>query len=168
MELACDYERSAQLLSSKIGHESASSLLKVLAFEIGLKATYLYHHSKLPTATGGRGHDYWSIWNEIPAEAREASIDCGRDRFAGHVSLDEPEKVLKELQNCFSKGRYSYEKNLERTQEEVARVSREWLENGSLEGQADFQYFPMERDALFHGIRAYLETKLGISFHLDS
>jgi hypothetical protein len=74
--------------------------------------------------------------------------------------LSNIEDVLNDLQKSFNIGRYSYELNDERSDEEAEAAGREWIQNDANEDEADIAYRPMERFSLSFALRHFCERMI--------
>lgn len=146
----------ADILSATLHRQSdADALLRVLAFEVLLKAAVLA--SGHPRASS---HDYKRLWDALPSEAQDEILAVARARMPGHSDLTDLDKLLHWFQFVFSKARYGYELQDGMTPEEVREKGRLWEERGAPLDDADIQYFPSELECLSEGLATYVAKAL--------
>ena len=173
MDTASAYLRAGQCLRTKLEDFGPSgTVLDILAFEILLKALVLAE-GKEPNF----GHDYGKGWRKLDTGTCARLIEFARMRFAGDSDFRELEKLMKAWTRAFTKHRYDYEENEERSIDEIKRVSKQWfseeLKNQLWDGErwnseawkksnetADFAFYPLELRGLTEAIQTELKNHL--------
>jgi hypothetical protein len=152
-------------------------LLRVLGFEVLLKAALKLFGVPYPTGQGG--HRYVGLWGRLPPDARQEVISVATDRMAGvskqpdETGGDEDyyqvadlshgkdlDRVLNHAEQFFTRARYQYEYFEGFTDEEQQAVETRWLERGAPQDEADVVTYAPEVDALIAGLRALIEPRL--------
>lgn len=144
----------ADILANAVSGGSSSSLLRILALEVLLKAVHY--------ATLGRyqaHHRYVELWRTLPPEVRSQILAVAGDRFAGHACLDDLDALLHDWHSAFMKGRYYYELYEHRSAAEQRKEGEAWLARGAPLDEAQVRYHPLELQALAYGLIAYLEDE---------
>ena len=137
------------IAESLVGRSDSSSLLKILALEVLLKAAQLHTTGKIK-----RSHNYLEIWSSLPAGARQTVLAVAESRYPGHTDLSHVEKLLCVYEFLFTKARYGYELYEKLSIAEQHELGEEWSSRGAPIEEADIQYFPLELSALLEGLRA--------------
>lgn len=133
-------------------HSDSQSLLRILALEVLLKAVELK-----TTGSITRSHRYLEIWRRLPSEVQAEVIKLGTERYAGHVDLSYPEKLLCNFEWLFTSARYGYEFYEGTPDEELHAIGQEWIARGSPTEEADIQYRPTELAGLSFGLLSVAE-----------
>jgi len=149
------YNDAADILGQKLTDTGpAQPILRILAFEVLLKTAALVAK---PTERK-KDHDYLTIWNSLSDNTRDdllasaieqAPLDC--------PDFDDLPKFLTSWQRVFLQGRYEYETNEARSNEEIRSITDNW--DGSPE-TADFAYYPQELEGLTRALLRHLSTYL--------
>lgn len=161
---ACDYKNGADILSTHIFETigNSANMLALTALEILLKALYLLEKKELYK---NGGHSFKDIFyklngktqNQILNYANEISVEY---RTASNDSFDFI-SALKQFRSNFSDARYSYEKDIYLTEEELKKKSEDWINSdGLVTTEADFTFYPSERSILFKATKQTLEERL--------
>jgi hypothetical protein len=147
----------ADILSQSLYAQSDSAaLLRILGFEVLLKCAILLS-GEMPR----KNHRYADLWNVLPAAVRDDVLVAASLRMPGYTDFSDATKLLKAYQFVFEKARYYYELYEGYTLEEQAEFGQLWEELGAPLDEAHVQYFPHELTCLIHGLKLYIERRLG-------
>jgi hypothetical protein len=142
----------ADILAGAPSGGSSSSLLRILALEVLLKAVQY--------ATLGAyqpHHRYVELWSALPSEARAQILAVAGDRFPGHACFNDLDALLKDWEFAFMKGRYYFELYEHQSAAEQRKTVEAWLARGAPLDEAQVSYHPLELQALAYGLIGYLE-----------
>jgi HEPN domain-containing protein len=154
---AKDRLHDAAILAASIDTRSDSqALLRVLAFEVLLKAALLAASGRPPRNV----HKYADLWRQLPAPVQAEVLAFARARMAGHTDLSDVEKLLKWFQFVFVNTRYHYELYDGYTLAEQRELGELWENLGAPTEEAIVQYHPLELQCLTEGLLAYVEKML--------
>lgn len=145
----------ADLLYHHGGSTESVVFLRLLAFEVLLKAAH-WVRSGQPR----NRHDYLRLWSNLGAENRNRILDAAKDRMGRGPVLQNLCEVLETWSRNFSGIRYEYEKQADRTAEEVHEKGSRWVENDAPLEEADFVFHPEELEALSRALEQHLEDWL--------
>jgi hypothetical protein len=147
----------ADILATSLDVRSDSgAILRVLAFEVLLKAALLAASGKRPRNV----HKYVDLWDQLPTTVREEVLDFAQARMAGHTDFSDVANLLKWLQFVFVKARYHYELYDGYTLTEQRELGELWVSLGSPTAEALVRYHPLELQCLTEGLLAYLGKKV--------
>lgn len=147
------YLADAELLAQQASAVSDGAyLLKLIAFEVLLKAALL----KNGTAPA-RHHKYTPLFDQLPSAARERILAAAASRFGSHTDFRCPPRLLDTWSANFVRLRYAYETYEGMTAEEISTRGEAWLADGAKVEEADFQYHPLELQALTEALLADLQ-----------
>ena len=163
---ADDYLSDKDILTRKLNSSGrGATLLGLIGLEILLKALVLLETRKRPA-----NHDFSGMFSELKGSTQRKLIGEAAERFAGHVDFSDMDHLLGCLRRAFEQGRYSYEVNDERSDEEARQAGMRWLKNGASFEEADIAFFPLELDALVFALRREIKRAIddlqsGLSRH---
>ena len=137
---------------------SAEPFLTVLAMEILMKAVWRVSKGDRPRF----GHRYAEGWDGLDAAVRGTVLDRAGQRYPGRADLDELSRFLPGWEAEFTKGRYGHEPRPPMTEEDLfhGRPPREAGKEGVRDMDVVRDY---TKSALVHGLRRWLEDRLGVS-----
>lgn len=93
----------ADILATSLDARSDSgAILRVLAFEVLLKAALLAALGQPPRNV----HKYADLWKQLPAQVRAEVLAFAGSRMPGHTDFSDVEKLLKWFQFVFVNARY--------------------------------------------------------------
>ena len=144
----------ADVLAQSLAATSDSvSILRLLGFEVLPKAAQL-------KATGryGRSHCYSRLWAELPSTVQTAVLDSARQRFQSHVDLTRMDRLLRDWEFAFTRGRYFFEIYEDYNLAQQRELGEYWESLGAPEAEADVRFNPMEMDAIIHGLVEYVQN----------
>jgi hypothetical protein len=146
----------ADLLGTKLNKQSdADYLLRLLAFEILLKAT-LHMHS----ISFQRNHSYRDLFQKLPTEIRDSIIAMASERISTSGDYSRLDDLLITFTRNFICLRYPYEAYAELTEEEYRRKGDVWLMRGAPLNEATFTYYPNELYGLIYAFSTMVENWL--------
>jgi hypothetical protein len=146
----------ADILASSLAAQSDSqAIIRILAFEVLLKAACLASGVEPP-----RTHDYNRIWGELPLSAQDEILMFAQGRMPGHTDFTRLDNILTDYKFVFERARYYYELYENVSLEQQRRVGEEWEARGALEQEAAVRYHPLELQCLTEGLIAYVERAL--------
>lgn len=149
---------SAELLAGHLeDHGTASVILKLIAFEVALKAALLVSSGK--NAMDIR-HHFKKGWYRLDTDIQSDVRRNAEQRMAGHVSFHDIDALLDTWESNFIAVRYSYEKLNGLSDEVVREKGDNWIKGGCQDEDADFVFHPDELFALTHGLHVWLSQKL--------
>ena len=136
----------------------SDALLRILALEVLLKCAVL-----LTGEAPAPDHDYISHWNQLPNGVQGEILSAARQRMPGdpRVDLSDLGRLLKAFSWLFTQGRYYPDLYKSRTLEEQHAEGEKWLTQDAPLEAARIRYRPEELWCLIHGLRAYIEPRLG-------
>lgn len=147
----------AEILAQSLDAQSDSAaLLRILGFEVLLKCAIV-----LSRQTPKETHNYSKLWAALPGAVSKEILNAAGQRMPGHSDLSDLSKLLNAYQFAFEKGRYYYEFFKDYSLEEQFELGQAWVELGAPVDEAIVQYFPNELFCLIHGLRLYIERRLG-------
>ncbi|TRD22678.1 hypothetical protein [Palleronia caenipelagi] len=153
------YISGGQLLDSRVGdYGKASVMLSIFGFELLLKCVYVLEYNDLSKD----GHNYWKIWNSLPESARKTLKSNAKSRFGSYADYSDMAKVLNDLEDAFTRSRYSYELDKTKTNVEINERARAWIERGAPADDAKFRFRPNERMGLVYALARYIQERLGL------
>ena len=153
---AMDRLHDADILSQSMRDRSnASTILRILAFEVLLKAAIFLHGQK-PKDT----HAYAKLWLALPGSVRKKLLEVAEDRMAGHTDFSDLSKLLTAFQVTFEKARYGYEPLFGYTLEEQRELEAIWIESGAEPTAALFSHRPNELQCLVEALLEHIESAL--------
>ncbi|MEP1613882.1 MAG: hypothetical protein ABJL72_18420 [Roseobacter sp.] len=158
--LAEEYLDDGKILSEKMSSSgSGATLLTLLGLEIHLKAAVMFRTGERPA-----NHKFYEIWKKLPEEVQEEVLNEAKDRYPTHTDFNNFEAILTAFSDAFVAGRYSYEKNDDRTSAEATEAGERWIEDGGAMKEAELAYYPMERSALIYALRNYWRRQETVDF----
>ena len=149
---AMDRVHDADLLSqSLVDRSNASTLIRILAFEVLLKAAILLHCQK-PKGT----HAYAKLWLALPGRVQKQLLVAAEDRTTGHTDFSDLPALLTSFQVTFEKARYGYEPLEGYTLAEQRELEAIWLEGGAEPAEALFSHRPNELRCLVDALSEHI------------
>lgn len=154
-------EARARLADGEILSETSATqsdadyLLKLLAFEILLKATHLVH-----VGPPGKSHSYGQLFNGLPSELQSKLVEEAADRMSTGADYSNVPELLSIFQQNFVALRYPYEAYEHLSHEEYRRLGEAWAKRKAPEEEATFVYRPEELFGLAHALDQHLESWL--------
>ncbi|MEK9505179.1 HEPN domain-containing protein [Gaopeijia maritima] len=145
----------AELLRHNGGSTESVAFLKLLAFEVLLKAAHWVRSGPPPT-----GHDYLRLWSNLGPRHRDRILDAAKEQMGRGPVLTKLCDVLETWRRNFSDIRYEYEKQADLTPEEVHEKGSTWVESDAPLEEADFIFHPEELTALTGALERHLENWL--------
>lgn len=140
--------------------ENSSAILSILGLEVLLKCVLLLNGINWRSGPNKcRGHEYAKLWHLLPLQKRTTIVNAARYRGGGNMDL--LDAALIQWEKAFQKGRYAYELQEGRTEEEIRQIGDEWSARGAPIEEAELQYYPGELHALVAGIREEIEPIIG-------
>ena len=118
-------------------------LLQLIGFEVLLKAALRVHGTK-----AAETHRYRALFRSLPQEVQDRLLDKANSRFGPHANFSNLDTLLDTWSSNFVKLRYAYESYEGMSAEESARRGEDWIAAGARIEDADFQYYPLELQAL--------------------
>ncbi|MES2242834.1 MAG: hypothetical protein V4639_08160 [Pseudomonadota bacterium] len=147
----------ADILAGSLNRQSDSAaLLSILGFEVLLKCAIV-----LSGTSPKNNHKYAAQWSTLPESVRNEILSSAVSRMPGYTDFSDLNKLLIAYQFAFEKGRYHYEFFKDYSLVEQFELSQFWMDLGAPLDEALVQYFPNELTCLIHGLRRYIERRLG-------
>lgn len=144
----------AEILATSLTGGSSSSLLRILALEVLLKAAQYAEFGRYqPT------HKYFDLWKSLPENMRTNVLAIAAERFADHVDLADVEALMNDWHHAFTKGRYYYEIYEGCSYAEQRALGESWLARGAPDHEAAVRFHPMELSAITEGLMAVIESR---------
>ena len=162
--LANEYIAAAEHLSrASLDNDfgCAATNLSVLAFEILLKAVFFAETGML-RPKNGNGHNYIDFWRLIPETARDSILADAKERDPTHTHFNDMDALLQKFQKVFSRGRYDYERNDERTLEEAHEIGLRWIDRGAPMHEADLEIPANEIFCLNFALGRYIDRLISV------
>ncbi len=145
-----------ELLERSLAAQSDGAyLLRLLAFEILLKATHLAH-----VGMPERSHSYRQLFNALPSGVRSAIVKSAIERMSTSADYADVPKLLCVFKENFVGLRYPYERYENCSAEEYADLGESWVARGAPEEEAIFVYNPEELRGLIHALELHLQAWL--------
>ena len=151
-EALCRLNDADILASSLAAQSDSQAIIRILAFEVLLKAACLAAGVEPP-----RTHNYSNIWSSLPKSVQDEVLAFARDRMSGHTDFSDLDSILADYKFTFERARYYYELYENVSLEEQRRLGEEWERRGALEQEAAVRYHPLELQCLTEGLIAYVE-----------
>jgi len=149
---AMDRVHDADILSQSMGDRSnASALIRILAFEVLLKAVILLHGQE-PKAS----HAYANLWKALPGKVQKQLLAVAEDRMSGHTDFSDLPALLTSFQITFEKARYGYEPLEGYSLSEQRELENIWLESGAEPSEALFSHRPNELQCLVEALSEHI------------
>jgi hypothetical protein len=142
----------ADLLDRSCQSQSnASALIRILAFEVLLKAAIL-HHGQEPKPS----HNYAKLWKGLPGSVQKQLLAFAQVRMSGHTDFSNLEALLQSFQVTFERARYGYEPLEGYSLDEQRELERIWLEGGAEPSDALFSHRPLELICLVEALTDHI------------
>ncbi len=140
------------LLSGSLSKQSdADYLLRLLAFEILLKAVHLMHVGKPK-----RSHSYCELFDALPDGVRSSLVNAAGERMSTSADYSDIPELLRTFSDNFIRLRYPYEDYENLSPEEYAELGEAWIARGAPECEATFVYHPEGLYGLTHALEQHL------------
>ena len=151
-----DRVHDADILSQSMRDRSnASALIRILAFEVLLKAAVLLHGQE-PKAS----HAYAKLWKALPGKIQKQLLTVAEDRMSGHTDFSGLPALLTSFQVTFEKARYGYEPLKGYSLSEQRELENIWLESGAEPSEAFFSHRPSELQCLVEALSEHIAHAL--------
>lgn len=148
----------ADILSHALDKQSDSdAIMRILGFEVLLKCASLLSLGEIPRV----GHNYFTLWEKLPADASNEIMQVALARMPGHADLSKMKTLLDAYEFVFKKARYYYELYEGCTKEEVREDGERWIANGAKIEDAKVAYYPNELTCLIEGLSRFIAARLG-------
>lgn len=153
---AMDRVHDADILSQSLRDRSnASTLIRILAFEILLKSAILLHGQRAKES-----HAYAKLWLALPGRIQKELLAVAENRMPGHTDFSDLPGLLTSFQITFEKARYGYEPLEGYTLSEQRELETVWIDGGSEPAEALFSHRPSELYCLVEALSAHIENSL--------
>lgn len=128
-------------------------LLQLIGFEVLLKAALRVHGIQ-----PGPTHQYRALFQTLPQAVQDRLLAHASGRFDPHANFSNLAALLDTWSSNFVKLRYAYEAYEGMSAEESVRRGADWIAAGARTEDADFQYYPLELQALAEALLDELPT----------
>jgi hypothetical protein len=153
LEEARDRVADSDLLSQSVGKRSdADYLLRLLAFEILLKAIHLLYVGKLT-----RSHTYGELFDALPSRVRSGLLKAALERMATAADYSNVPRLLATFSKNFISLRYPYEAYQDLSPVELSRLGESWIARGAPEEEATFVYHSEELFGFLFSFESHLQ-----------
>ena len=151
LETAVSYESSADRLAASILDYGPSQIvLKVLAFEIFLKALCRHHNSP------AFGHDYLQMFQSLPNDVQERLLLDAGVRVCVDYHSTGIGVMLKDWRRVFEKHRYDYEQYEDLGSVEYYKITKAGANGDHIEGRT-INFWPEELFGIMFAIKAFFK-----------
>ena len=137
------------------GSSDGGYLLQLIGFEVLLKAVL-----RLNGTMSGASHKYRPLFHALPKHVRDRLLASAGARFGSHADFSNLDALLDAWSSNFVNLRYAYEAYEGMTAEESAKQGEDWIAAGAKTEDADFQYYPLELQALTEALQEELSRGL--------
>lgn len=146
----------ASILSTNISRASDSNyLLKLLAFELLLKAVALIHTQRFD-----KNHNYQQLFESLPLKVRDQIRTTAANWSQKAFDKSSLQKLLRLYRSNFVRLRYPFEAYEQMTESEYLEYGNLWVELGAPIEEAEFQYYPEELYGLVKALQDDVEKYL--------
>ncbi|KPQ14852.1 MAG: hypothetical protein HLUCCA09_03120 [Rhodobacteraceae bacterium HLUCCA09] len=157
LRTAVNHLRAAYKLDLGLGTEGySSSFLRVLAFEILLKAVCVAERGRFPAS-----HDYAWLWDWLSPTTRENLRELALDRDPSSTAVFSAE-VLSGLTAAFEHCRYDFQFAIDRTEDEHVLRGHEWVAAGAPPEAADFRTYEDELHSMIFALGTVVSEHGGL------
>lgn len=159
------YYVSAKTLSQRCheDHGRATAMLKLLAFELALKAAFVLDQNKDARKT----HDYPKIWQGLKPATQVLILEMAGTEVGTIDGTNELryetsrlEQKLERWKEAFTEGRYSFSKNLNRSKKQIQDVGKKWIADGCPDEDADYEYGGEDLYGLYSAIIKWCNDRI--------
>ncbi len=134
---------------------NSRAILKLISFEIALKALVLAFTQKRPS-----DHKYVDHWAQIDATVQGAVLADATYRGGESVDFSNASRLFLDWKCVFEKGRYEYEFGDDYSTSEAYELGQDWVAKGAPDDEADLRYHSFELTVLIESLHEALLQKL--------
>ncbi|MBQ4856189.1 HEPN domain-containing protein [Rhodanobacter sp. B2A1Ga4] len=143
------WTEAANTLTESGEHFDAATLLRLLAFELALKALV----EQYTTSQAPKHHRYAEIFKLLPDDIQRRLLEVAGERIGPSRLGRDANAVLEELGENFKGLRYPWERYAGLSEEQYSRLGQDWIAAGAQTDHAAFRFYPEELFGLTYAAR---------------
>jgi len=155
------WTEAARTLTAAQGASDASYILRLLSFELLLKALVEQHAA----IRAPKHHRYAEIFKLLPDQVGAELLELAGQRIGPSELSTQPIKVLEELGGNFAGLRYPWERYEGLSEKQYDGLGPAWVAAGAPDDQAKFRHYPEELYGLTEAARSMTGRSIKFETH---